>query len=46
MLMQELGFELDEHTFEELFQEVDSRRDGTVTREELITALGMVCCTL
>jgi len=42
-LMHELGFKLDEHTFEELFEEVDSRGDGTVTRSELITALGMAC---
>mmetsp|Transcript_6690 Transcript_6690/g.16254 ORF Transcript_6690/g.16254 Transcript_6690/m.16254 type:complete len:532 (+) Transcript_6690:2117-3712(+) len=41
-LMHELGFKLDEHTFEELFEEVDSRGDGTVTRSELITALGML----
>jgi len=40
--MHELGFELDDHTFEELFEEVDSRGEGTVTRDELITALGML----
>lgn len=40
--MRDLGFDLDEHTFDELFEEVDSRGDGTVTRDELITALGMV----
>lgn len=40
--MYALGFELDEQTFDELFKEVDSRGDGTVTRDELITALGMV----
>lgn len=41
-LMCQLGFDMDEQTFEDLFQEVDSRGDGTVTRNELITALGMV----
>ncbi|KAL3925759.1 MAG: hypothetical protein SGPRY_003574 [Prymnesium sp.] len=41
-LMRDLGFDLDEHTFDELFEEVDSRGDGTVTRDELITALGML----
>ena len=41
-LMHVLGFELDEHTFEELFEEVDSRGEGTVTRDEFITALGML----
>lgn len=42
-LMHELGFELDEHTFDDLFADVDYRGDGTVTRDEFITALGMVC---
>jgi Ca2+-binding EF-hand superfamily protein len=41
-LMHEIGFELDEHTFAEVFEEVDSRADGTVTLPELITALGML----
>ena len=41
-LMHELGFELDEHTFGELFEEVDSLGEGTVTRVELITMLGML----
>mmetsp|Transcript_23205 Transcript_23205/g.55929 ORF Transcript_23205/g.55929 Transcript_23205/m.55929 type:complete len:1314 (-) Transcript_23205:373-4314(-) len=41
-LMHELGFELDEHTFDDLFADVDYRGDGTVTRDELITALGML----
>ena len=38
-LMHDLGFELDDHTFDEVFLEVDSRGDGTVTLNELITAV-------
>ena len=41
-LLHELGCELDEQSYAEIFDECDSDGDGTITVEEFITALGML----
>ena len=41
-MLRELGCELDEHTFTEIFDEVDSDGSGYLQYDELVTALGMI----
>ena len=41
-LLRELGCSLDEATFTEIFDEVDSDGDGALVVEEFVTALGML----
>lgn len=41
-MLRELGCELDEYTFTEIFDEVDSDGSGYLQYDELVTALGMI----
>merc|ERR1712196_528405 len=41
-ILHQLGCTLDEQTFTEIFDEVDSDADGQVEVDEFITALGML----
>ena len=41
-MLSELGCELDEQTYAEIFDECDSHGDGTLSLDEFVTALGML----
>ena len=40
--LRELGFDLDEETFDEVFAEIDGDGDGSITNEEFINGIGML----